>query len=438
MTSYLIISTFFIILISCNAYQLRNTNNNRVSSSKLFSDNTDMFGSSSTSSSDKKEALDAVNDMKPGEFAISTGKDKLEDEAAKLRREAAEMELALREEARAKGLPQEVIDKLVPIRGMAKKASKPTNPDGTVLDEVKEFTQTLSPTEVRKKLGYLNAGDPVRFTSELDRLKSNDVIGLWNSEIQTTNSFSVNNYQMKSKTGIEPVDLRLDDVGFEYQKVFFIALGLGSVFGLSASAVGGELGFLLGYASALFPILLVGVGSIAPGLIGDFLNRAKFIYDEESRERAVRKEAAKFLVGYAVGLPVAQFKNGSPTAESEFFQLRPRGKSEADDRKYFQQTSRSQKDIARASVTCVAGSVGECIQFKVASGTSANDVNTLYELMNAVDPKLAPESVQNHIRWSVVEAYKILDSNKEKYEKLCEAFKGGEALEECISIIEGI
>ena len=58
--------------------------------------------------------------------------------------------------------------------------------------------------------------------------------------------------------------------------------------------------------------------------------------------------------------------------------------------------------------------------------------------MNAVDPKLAPESVQNHIRWSVVEAYKILDSNKEKYEKLCEAFKGGEALEECISIIEGI
>lgn len=438
MRKLLLISIILVIFISCEAYQLCNNNNRMLSSSKLFSDNTDIFGSSSISSSTNKEALDAVNDMKPGEFAISTGKDKLEDEAAKLRREAAEMELALREEARAKGLPQEVIDKLVPMRGMAKKSVKAKNPDGTFIEEVKEFTQTLSSPEIRKKLGYLNAGDPVRFTSELDRLKSNNIIGLWNSELENINNFAVNNYQMKSKTGIEPVDLRLDDVGFEYQKVFFIALGLGSVFGLSASTIGGELGFLLGYASALFPILLVGVGSIAPGLIGDFLNRAKFIYDEESRERAVRKEAAKFLVGYVVGLPVAQFKNGSPTAESEFFQLRPRGKSEADDRKYFQQTSRSQKDIARASVTCVAGSVGECIKFKEASGTSANDVNTLYELMNAVDPKLAAESVQNHIRWSVVEAYKILDSNKDKYEKLCEAFKGGEALEECISIIEGV
>lgn len=38
--------------------------------------------------------------------------------------------------------------------------------------------------------------------------------------------------------------------------------------------------------------------------------------------------------------------------------------------------------------------VAECINYGEASGTNANDVNTLYELMNAVDPSLSPEAVQ--------------------------------------------
>jgi len=38
----------------------------------------------------------------------------------------------------------------------------------------------------------------------------------------------------------------------------------GTVFGLSSSFIGGELGFVLGYASALVPVTLVGIGSIAP------------------------------------------------------------------------------------------------------------------------------------------------------------------------------
>ena len=38
--------------------------------------------------------------------------------------------------------------------------------------------------------------------------------------------------------------------------------------------------------------------------------------------------------------------------------------------------------------------VAECINYGEASGTNANDVNTLFELMNAVDPSLSPEAVQ--------------------------------------------
>jgi hypothetical protein len=45
--------------------------------------------------------------------------------------------------------------------------------------------------------------------------------------------------------------LRFDDVGYDYKQVFFGGLLFAAVFGLSSSFVGGQLGFLLGYASAL-------------------------------------------------------------------------------------------------------------------------------------------------------------------------------------------
>ena len=57
-----------------------------------------------------------------------------------------------------------------------------------------------------------------------------------------------------------------------------------------------------------------------------------------------------------------------------------------------------QADIARSSVVCIAGSVAECVHFGEGSGQNANDVNTLYELINAVDPALPPEAIQDHVR----------------------------------------
>ena len=84
-----------------------------------------------------------------------------------------------------------------------------------------------------------------------------------------------------------------------------------------------------------------------------------------------------------------------------------------------------QVDIARSSAVCLAGSVAECIGYGEASGTNANDVNTLYELMNAVEPALTAEAIQDHVRWSAVTAYEILSKNKEQYNKLVEAFEAG-------------
>ena len=362
---------------------------------------------------------------------IKRSADRFKDEAAKLRQEAAELEVSLREEARAKGVPEEMINKLIPIRAQTlEKTAKP-------LPNLKEKYTELTAKEVRSKLGYLNAGDAIRMTSELERIKSKHVISKWNSKDLENPRFDISNYRLKSKTNIDPINLKLDDVGFAYQNVLVSAVVIGTVCGLSANFIGGQAGFLLGYASALFPVLLVGVGSIAPGVIGEVLYRFKLLTNEESRKRHVRKNAGKFLAGYVCGLPVASFNQGSPSNTAEFFQLRPSSTNEDEDKQIFAKSKFKQIDIARSSIVCLAGSVAECIDFGVAGGSSPGDVNLLNELINSVEPTITPEQVQNHIRWSALTAWEILDQYKEEYQRLVVAFEKGLPMEECIAVIEG-
>ena len=208
---------------------------------------------------------------------------------------------------------------------------------GSEMAEVPEAS--MPSTQIRSKLGYLNTGDAVRITSELDRLKNKGVLRLWNSHEEALSSarFSVNNMQLKEKAKIEPQNLKLDDVGYDYQKTFLISLAVASTFGIASSLIPedfGPLGFLLGYASALFPILIVGIGSIAPGLIGDVLLKIKISTDSDAKKRYVDANAAKFLVGYVMGLPMSRFASRGASNSAEFFQLRPSG-NEAADRKLF-------------------------------------------------------------------------------------------------------
>lgn len=384
-----------------------------------------------TSCEFSKSVLFSQHNEKNVYYYTSNRVDSFKEEAAKLRQEAVEIEIALREEARAKGVPEEMINKLIPI------TTQRPPPTAKTSSKTKEKNTELTANTIRSKLGYLNTGDAIRMTSELERIKSNDIISKWNSRNFEDSRFAVSNYQLKAKTNIEPVNLKLDDVGFAYQNVLGVAVAIGTICGLSATAVGGELGFLLGYSSALFPVILVGIGSIAPGLIGEALYRFKLVTDEESRKRDVRKNAGKFLAGYICGLPVATFSQGNPSNTAEFFQLRPSDVTGLTGVSEVEKKSFKQIDIARISIVCLAGSVAECVDFGVASGSNPGDVNLLNELINSVKPSITPDQVQNHIRWSALTAWEILDQYKEEYQRLVVAFEKGLPMEECIAVIEG-
>jgi len=272
----------------------------------------------------------------------------------------------------------------------------------------------------------------------LERLKAKGYVKFWDSFSLSSDYSSVSASALKTRTNIDPLKLRLDEVGYDYRMVLVAAVAIGTTFGLTSSQIEGQLGFLLGYASALIPILVVGVGSVAPSLIGEVLLTIKSNIDEKSKEQLLSINAGKFLVGYCLGLPLVRFDQNSLVNMVEFYQVRPRGKSEKEERSYFGKKNYSQDEIARCSVACLGGPVAECLDLGEASGNAARDVNKLQDLVLAVEPALNPDAVQNHIRWSAFTAHSIIKNRYEEYKKLKEAFKQKKSLEECISIIEGI
>ena len=133
----------------------------------LSSSNSDMFGGDGG-----EKRASSGTPMR----SVAAQNVRLVDEAAKLRQEAAEMELALRDEARAKGVPEEMINKLIPIRNPKGTSIQPatdaTNvPTGTASDAPPVVA--LSAEAIRAKLGYIVTGDALGMTRQLDQVSSN-------------------------------------------------------------------------------------------------------------------------------------------------------------------------------------------------------------------------------------------------------------------------
>lgn len=207
----------------------------RVSSSARFANNVDLFSSDSPP---KPAVPSDLQSLIGGAQVSSTSMaEDIRDEAARLRKEASDMEVAMREEARDRGLSEEMINKLIPLRATpAKKADESSSSSTTMLEKPVKIAATAS--DIRSKLGYLPVGDAVKMTSSLDRFKAKGLVSLWNSKDVSKESFLCSNSMLKSKTQIDAVKLKLDDVGYNYQNVFIVALGLGTFFALGSSFIG--------------------------------------------------------------------------------------------------------------------------------------------------------------------------------------------------------
>jgi hypothetical protein len=218
-------------------------------------------------------------------------------------------------------------------------------------------------------------------------------------------------------------DVNLDD--FKYATLY--VLGFASVGGVAALAwLPPNVGATVCYACALLPILWLGLGSTAPGLIAGGI---KSIKDQSSSdttsdnatERTIRHEAAHFCCGYWCGLPIQTYDvSSSGNARIEFA---------VDNNAY------SASTVNALLVTGLAGLVGEAMEYGNAKGAS-QDLMLLDQVFRQAQEFYGAQQQQDLTRWAALTAAQLLKGKQEQYNEIVQAFRRTATLEECIGILE--
>ncbi|GMH55213.1 hypothetical protein TL16_g01850, partial [Triparma laevis f. inornata] len=179
------------------------------------------------------------------------------------------------------------------------------------------------------------------------------------------------------------------------------------------------------YLFAVIPVLWIAVGSSAPGILAGLIETFKGSNEDadKKRERICYHEAAHFLCGYLVGLPVKSYgvgEDGYPFVE--FFDTK-------------MGDLREEENVSKLAVVSMAGSVGEAIKLETAKGGD-NDLLALQSIFSKSEEFIGAAKQQEITRWGALMAWIIIKENKEAFEKLTEAVGEGKSVEECAAIIE--
>lgn len=327
------------------------------------------------------------------------------------------------------------------------KEPTPVKKASTLTAEKKELP-VLSADAVKESLSSVNfeSGDYQSQVSFLDSLVEDSKLGLWKaartSSVNTNSPSPLRPYPvslnfLEQRTGgkITATSLGVggeDDVSLDDFKYATLGVTLGcSVLGVGALAFLPEnIGATVCYIVALIPILFLGIGSTAPGLIAGAIQSTREKGDDKlaQEDRVCRHEAAHFLCGYLCGLPVKRYSTndlGVPCVE--FY---PSTDGDAFSREF------SSEEVAIMAVVAMSGSVAEALKFEKAKG-GQNDLFELDGILRRSAEFIGAEKQKDITRWGALAAYNILSANEGKFEKLVDAFKQKKSIADCIAAIEG-
>jgi hypothetical protein len=235
---------------------------------------------------------------------------------------------------------------------------------------------------------------------------------------------------LEQRTGLTPTNLGLDDSNvnlddFKYATIYVLAFS--AISGVASLALlPPNIGATLCYVFAVLPVLFLGIGSTAPGLIADVIAKMRNGSGSSTvseRERRIRHEAAHFCCGYWCGLSV----DGYSVLDDDRV---PRVEFRVGTPPY------SNNQIAALAVTALAGLVAEAKEYSNAMGARQDLLVLENDVFRKSQDFLGAAVQQDLTRWGAFTAALLLQQHKPKYEKVVEAFSRNAKIEECITILE--
>ncbi|GBF99893.1 hypothetical protein Rsub_12689 [Raphidocelis subcapitata] len=203
-----------------------------------------------------------------------------------------------------------------------------------------------------------------------------------------------------------------------------------AVFSVLAVALGqlpGDWGFFGSYLSGAMILVVMGIGSTAPGLLQGIIDQFSQIFPDY-RQRVLQHEAAHFLVGYLLGVPVTGYSVAMTREHTEFAEAKLQAR--------IFQRDLSEDDVNSLAAVSVAGIAAEGMAHEEVMGQTA-DLMDLQRILLRQRPPLSNAQQQNISRWAVWAAATLLRRHKAEHEALQAALAGGASLAECVRAIEG-
>jgi hypothetical protein len=294
----------------------------------------------------------------------------------------------------------------------------------------------LSPEEIKRALISFTieakSKDAVEQIATLDALLEKGDLRLWGKTQapqfkNTSISQLENEYKLSAQTlGLASGD-DLDDLKWA---LLIVSVGSAVLAIGSGLVIGGNVGATFTYLFATVPIIFLGIGSTAPGLITAVIEVLKVRVDAKYGERRVKHEAAHFLMGYLCGVPIAGYDVESSLPTVELY----------DTRKGMLTGNPADLRITREeanglSIVALAGAVAEVNTFGDAKG-GQQDLELLNKILARCDPPLSPDQCQAQTRWAAAEAYRLLETYKKPFLALVEAIEAKQSVAECIAKLE--
>ena len=233
--------------------------------------------------------------------------------------------------------------------------------------------------------------------------------------------------RLYASTGIAAEKLAAAEASVDDLQQVTIAVFVGSAAAaLASGTLGGPLG--LTWLAAALPILFLALGSTAPGLITQPLTALKGARGPDVQRARARHEAAHFLAGYLLGVPIRACSAVGAVTEVELHARRGRGEPDRAGRARRARGARGDRALGR-------GRRGVRLRRRAGSGTG--DLATLQALMDRASPRIPPAEQVDITRWGAVARTRCSRRTGARTTARARGVRRGASVAECIAALEG-